>query len=84
MVRQVLDGATAVTDLDKTEANKAFVRSYVDDILVNGKMEKLAGYFDGDNCVQHNPKMGDSLSGLGKALGEMYHHEVQHRPQSLG
>ncbi len=65
------DGATAATDLDKTEANKAFVRAFVDDILVNGRMEKLAGYFDGDNYRQHNPQIGDGLSGLGKALDEM-------------
>lgn len=67
----MLDGTTAVTDLDKTEANKALVRSFVDDILVNGKLEKLAGYYDGDNYVQHNPQIGDGLSGLGKALGDM-------------
>ncbi|MES2511611.1 MAG: nuclear transport factor 2 family protein [Pseudomonadota bacterium] len=67
----MLDGATAVTDLDKTEANKALVRAFVDDILVNGRMEKLAGYFDGDNYIQHNPNIGDGLSGLGKALGAM-------------
>lgn len=67
----MLDGSSTVTDLDKTKANKALVRSFVDDILVNGKMEKLAGYFDGDNYIQHNPQIGDGLSGLGKALGEM-------------
>ena len=31
-------------------------------------MEKLAGYFDDDNHVQHNPQIGDGLSGLEKAL----------------
>jgi predicted SnoaL-like aldol condensation-catalyzing enzyme len=67
----MLDGATAVTDLDKTEANKTLVRAFVDDILVNGRMDKLAGYYDGDNYIQHNPAIGDGLSGLGKALGEM-------------
>lgn len=67
----MLDGTTTATDLDKTEANKALVRSFVDDILVNGKMDKLAGYYDGDNYIQHNPNIGDGLSGLGKALGEM-------------
>jgi predicted SnoaL-like aldol condensation-catalyzing enzyme len=37
---------------------------------VNGKMDKLAGYFDGDNYIQHNPNIPDQLSGLGKALDE--------------
>lgn len=68
--RTMIDGATEVIDLDKTEANKTLVRNFVDDILVNGRMEKLAGYYDGDNYIQHNPQIPDQLSGLGKALGE--------------
>ena len=42
-----------------------------DDILVNGRMDKLAGYFDGDNYLQHNPAVADGLSGLGSALAAM-------------
>lgn len=64
----MIDGATELKDLDKTEANKTLVRNFVDDILVNGKMEKLAGYFDGDNYIQHNPNIPDQLSGLGATL----------------
>ncbi len=63
-----IDGATTVTDLDKTQANKTLVRGFVDDILVNGKLDKLAGYFDGNNYIQHNPQIGDGLTGLGQAL----------------
>ena len=62
------DGATEVKDLDKTEANKTLVRNFVDDILVNGRMDTLASYFDGDNYIHHNPIIADQLSGLGKAL----------------
>lgn len=64
----MIDGATTITDVDKTAANKTLVQSFVDDILVNGRMEKLAGYFNGDNYIQHNPLIPDQLSGLGKAL----------------
>jgi len=64
----MIDGATEVKDLDKTEANKTLIKNFVDDILVNGKMEKLAGYFDGDNYIQHNPNIPDQLSGLGATL----------------
>jgi predicted SnoaL-like aldol condensation-catalyzing enzyme len=66
--RTMIDGPTQAKDLDKTDANKQLVRIFVDDILVNGRMEKLAGYFDGDNYMQHNPQIGDKLSGLGAAL----------------
>jgi predicted SnoaL-like aldol condensation-catalyzing enzyme len=65
------DGDTEVTDLDQTEANKALVAAFVDDILVNGRMEKLTGYIDGDNYIQHNPQIADGLSGLGAALEAM-------------
>lgn len=67
----MLDGASQVTDLVETAANKALVRSFVEDILVNGRMEKLAGYYDGDHYLQHNPHIADGLSGLGAALKAM-------------
>ncbi|KEO75236.1 hypothetical protein EL17_06145 [Anditalea andensis] len=68
--RTMIDGVTELKDLGKTEENKTLVSNFVDDILVNGKMDKLNGYFYGDNYIQHNPYIGDGLSGLGKALGE--------------
>ena len=64
----MIDGTTEIKDINKTEENKTLVKNFVEDILVNGKMEKLAGYFDGDNYIQHNPNIADGLSGLGKAL----------------
>lgn len=67
----MIDGATELKDLDKTAANKALVKSFVEDILVNGKMDQLAGYFNGDNYIQHNPQIPDKLSGLGATLGEL-------------
>lgn len=67
----MIDGTTEIKDIDKTEENKTLVKNFVEDILVNGKMEKLAGYFDGDNYIQHNPQIANGLSGLGKALEYM-------------
>ncbi len=67
----MIDGPAGSTDLGLSEANKTLVRGFVDDILVNGRMERLAGYFDGDAYVQHNPAIGDGLSGLGAALQAM-------------
>lgn len=67
----MIDGTNEIEDINKTEENKALVNNFVNDILVNGKMEKLTGYFDGDNYIQHNPQIADGLSGLGKALEYM-------------
>jgi predicted SnoaL-like aldol condensation-catalyzing enzyme len=69
--RSMVDGPVEATDLDQTAVNKALVESFVDDVLVNGQMEKLASYFDGDNYIQHNPMVADTLSGLGEALQAM-------------
>lgn len=66
----MIDGTTQIKDLHKTKANKALVRGFVEDILVNGKMDKMAGYYDGDNYIQHDPLIPDKLSGLRKALDE--------------
>lgn len=69
--RTMLDGQTAATDLDTTDVNKALLRSFVDDILVSSRMDRLSGYYDGDNYLQHNPQVADGLSGLGAALAAM-------------
>lgn len=67
----MIDGQAEALDLDKTEANKQLVRAFVDDILVNGRLDKLAGYYDGNNYIQHNPQIADGLTGLGEALAAM-------------
>jgi predicted SnoaL-like aldol condensation-catalyzing enzyme len=69
--RTQIDGHTQVTDLDKTEENKALVASFVDAILVKGEFDKLSSFFDGDNYLQHNTAIADGLSGLGQALEAM-------------
>ena len=67
----MIDGPTEPAAHGKTAANKALVLAFVNDILINGKMEKLAGYYDGDNYIQHNPMIPDKVSGLGAALQAM-------------
>ena len=59
----MIDGPTTATDLDKTEANKSLMRSYMDDLLA-GRRDKFPGYFDGNNYIQHNPWVADNLTGL--------------------
>lgn len=67
----MIDGATLLADVGATEANRRVVAAVLDDVLVHGRLEKLASYYDGDRYVQHNPHIGDGLSGLGAALHEM-------------
>lgn len=64
----MFDGVNEIMDLDKTEANKALVKNFVEDVLMGKNPNKLTEYFDGDNYIQHNPAIADNLSGLGSAL----------------
>ncbi|MGB0205620.1 MAG: nuclear transport factor 2 family protein [Neptuniibacter sp.] len=69
--RSMIDGNTELLDLDKTVENKQLVKRFVTEVLVNGELDKLTAYFDGDNYIQHNPNIADGLSGLGAALEDM-------------
>ena len=60
------DGPTEAKDLDKTEANKKLVRAFYEDILMQGKKEKLADYFGGDKYIQHSPGLGDGVAGFAR------------------
>jgi predicted SnoaL-like aldol condensation-catalyzing enzyme len=64
----MIDGPTQTRDLDKTESNKALIASFVKEVLIGGRMDQLPTFFDADNYVQHNPGIGDGLSGLGAAF----------------
>jgi predicted SnoaL-like aldol condensation-catalyzing enzyme len=68
--RTQFDGPVDVTDLDKTEANKAIVADFVDTILMQGDMAQI-GKFIGpadQDYLQHNTAVADGLNGLGAAL----------------
>jgi predicted SnoaL-like aldol condensation-catalyzing enzyme len=69
--RTQTDGPTEITDLDKSEANKALCEQFVKDVLMGQNPDKLTSYFDGDTYIQHNSQIADGLSGLGAALGAM-------------
>ncbi|KOP68290.1 hypothetical protein AMS62_25850 [Bacillus sp. FJAT-18019] len=64
----MIDGPVTIKDIDKTDANKEFVKSYVENILLGKKTDLLDAYFDGDNYIQHSPHIADGLSGLRAAL----------------
>ncbi|WP_419910246.1 nuclear transport factor 2 family protein [Hoeflea sp.] len=65
------DGPTKVTDLDKTDANRSLVSAFINTVLIGGAYDQLPEYIDGENYIQHNPNIGDGLSGLAKALEKM-------------
>ncbi len=66
--RTQFDGATQVTDLDKTEANKNTVREFLEKVVINHEMDKLATYINPNKYIQHNPSIADGLEGFGAAM----------------
>jgi len=65
------NGTTEMKDFDKTDANKAIVRNFVQDVLMGQHPENLPNYYDGNNYIQHNVSIADGLDGLGAALAAM-------------
>ena len=63
-----VDGATVITDHDKTESNKAVVRSLIRDVLMDGgDRSRIDEYISADRYVQHNRDVPDGLESF-KAL----------------
>ena len=73
----MIDGPVTIKDIDKTDANKVFVKSYVENILLGKNPDLLASYFDGDNYIQHSPHIADGLSGLHAALQALQEKKIQ-------
>src|SRR5206468_750486 len=59
----MIDGPTSASDLDKTDANKALMQRYMDDLLA-GRRETFPSYFNGTEYIQHNPWVADTIPGL--------------------
>ncbi len=57
----MVDGPTEATDLDQTEANRSLVRSFVEEVLIDRRVDRLGHYIDADGFTEHNPKMKDGI-----------------------
>ena len=66
--RTQTDGPTEVTDLDKTEENKALAVALVEDVLMGKNPAKITEYISAENYTQHNPMIKDGLSGIIEAV----------------
>ena len=57
-----VDGPTEVTDLDATGANKALVRAFVEDVLMEGgNPDAIDRCISSDQYIQHNKDLADGL-----------------------
>lgn len=66
----MLDGSTEITDLEKTEDNREQIRSFLNEVLLNGQLNRLDHFIDACSYIEHNPNMSDGLPSLRKSLTE--------------
>lgn len=71
------DGTMTITDLDKTEENRALVNNFLYDVMQGHNLGKMADYFDGDTYIQHNSNIADGVSGLTDALAALAQQNIQ-------
>ena len=69
--RTQTDGATEITDLDKTAANKAKVSDFITRSMINHEKIDITKYISPVTYLQHNPEVADGLKGFGAFMGEM-------------
>ena len=62
--RTMTDGAVAISDLDRTEANKALVRAFTEAVLIGSAFDRVDQFHAGTALVQHNPDFGDGTAAL--------------------
>lgn len=66
-----------ITDLDKTEENRALVNNFLYDVMQGHNLGKMVDYFDGDTYIQHNSNIADGVSGLTDALAALAQQNIQ-------
>ena len=64
----MIDGPTEAINLDRTEENRNLIRSFFDEVLVSGQLDRLDHYIDSEGYVEHNPYMADGLPTLRSEL----------------
>ena len=58
----MVDGTVKVIDLEHTEQNRSLVKSFIDEVLVQGDIAKLNDYIRLDYYTEHSPNLDDDLT----------------------
>ena len=64
----MVDGPTEAIDLDQTEGNRTLIRSFIEDVLIDGRLDELSEFFNEEGFAEHNPRLEDSVIFLRSAL----------------
>ena len=66
----MVDGATEITDHEMTESNRKVIQSFVENVLIHGRLDKMDNYINQEHYTEHNPRFGDDLVGLRATLSK--------------
>lgn len=66
--RTQIDGTADILDKELTEKNKATIKSFIDDVLINHQNDKITSFINPTKYLQHNPAVADGLEGFGEAM----------------
>ena len=62
--RTQVDGPTEVLDREKTEANRALVRTYRETVMVSLRFDRIEEFIEDAHYAQHASKIGDGIARL--------------------
>jgi predicted SnoaL-like aldol condensation-catalyzing enzyme len=62
--RTQVDGPTEVLDRERTEANRALVRTYRETVMVSLRFDRIEEFIEGAHYAQHASKIGDGIARL--------------------
>ncbi len=82
--RTQVDGATEITDLDKTEENKAKVVELIEKMFIGGERLDITQYISPVTYLQHNPDTGDGLKGLQEMMASNAAKGIKLRYDEIG
>ena len=58
----MVDGPTAATDFDRTEANRDLVRAFIETVPIAGKFNSLDDFVNTDDYTEHHPNGVDGFA----------------------
>lgn len=62
--RSMVDGPTRATDIDRTEANRALVRAFIEEVRIGGDIGHLERFVGTERYAEHSPTGSDGFAAL--------------------
>lgn len=77
--RSMIDGPAEIEDPDKTEANRAIVRGFIEDVMIGGQTDRAGEFISAGQYDRHNPESPDGLDGFLRAKEALRSEGVKER-----